>query len=178
MITTSGFPAINSIFAQAGVAASGGRGPNYLTSFGLYMFSGNIPTNDQLRKFFSTGQVASLSPAAVSSYINEIQGAVVMRMLSTANQLPIETSGDGIKIKFSLSAAVGTSLLDTPPTHGILIYDCSALHDTAMSGYRGIEFSVGDENSDADMRIMGGFIPKGAVWKPNDININFAGFAK
>lgn len=178
MITSSGYPAINNLFVQQGQAAGAGRAPSYLTNFGLYLFSGNLPTNDQLRKFFASGQPANLSAGPISTYISEIQGAVVLRMYSTALQLPVETSGDGIKIKFSLSAAVGTSLLDTPPTHGILIYDCSTLHDTAMVGYRGVEFSVGDENSNADMRIMGGFIPKGAVWKPNDININFSGFAK
>lgn len=178
MFTTSGIPALNSLFAQGGQLGGANRSGNYLTNFGLYLFSGNIPTNDQLRKLFTSTQSANLSSGPINTYLSDINGAVVMRMYSSTVQLPIETTGEGIKIKFALSAALGTSLLDTPPTHGILVYDCTTLHDTAMVGYRAIEFSIGDENSDADMRIMGGFIPKGAVWKPNDININFAGFAK
>lgn len=178
MITTAAVPALNHLFLQGAVAEAGGRSLSYLTNFGLYLFSGNVPSSDRLRKLFSTGYAVSFSIGDVNTYLADIQGAAVLRMYSSVKQLPIEASTDAVKIKFSLCPVVGTSLLDTPPTHGILLYDCSAVHDTSMYGYRGIEFSVGDENSDADMRIMGGFIPKDAQWKPNDITINFAGYAK
>ena len=39
-------------------------------------------------------------------------------------------------------------------------------------------FTVGDENSDADVKIKGGFIPKGTNWKINDFEISLTGGIK
>jgi hypothetical protein len=144
------------------------------TDWGLVLASGNRPTSAQLRSLIYGGYGFYSSDAVLTSLISTGGGKTILRMVSSALAATELTSAK-LAIKLGDVAAKGVSLQNDAPTWGILFFDLRSAGSTDFQGWRAIYFTVGDENSNADMKIQGGIIPKGSEWKPNDITINFAG---
>lgn len=144
------------------------------TTWGLVLASGNRPTSAQLRGLIYGGYGFYASDAPLGSIITAVGGKAILRMMST---VVAATELTPTKMTFKLGdvAAKGVSLQNDAPTWGILYFDMRSTGYTDFQGWRAVYFTIGDENSSADMKIQGGIIPKGSEWKPNDITINFAG---
>lgn len=141
--------------------------------WGMALFSGARPTSEKLRDMtYTTYQRYRSDVAFLNGFIADLGGKIVLRMYGGGGN--IEVTDEKVIARLSLSTAKGTSLLSDVPTWGVMHFDCVTNGDD-FQGRRMIYFTVGDENSNADMKIQGGFIPKGSEWKPNDITINFAG---
>lgn len=144
------------------------------TWWGLVLVSGTRPTSDQLRNLvYGAFQRYRSDLAFLNAFAGSLGGKVTLRMYSGITAVT-ELSETQYKVRTGEVAAKGVSLFSDPPTWGMLHVDLVANSD-AFEGHRAIYFTVGDENSDADVKIQGGYIPKGSEWKPNDFTINFAG---
>ena len=146
------------------------------TWWGVVLVSGARPTSDQLRNnLTSVGYQRYRSDlASLNTFAGTLGGKVTLRMYSGGVGAATELSETKYKVLTGAVAAKGVSLFSDPPTWGILHVDLVANSDD-FQGRRAIYFTVGDQNSDADVKIQGGYIPKGSEWKPNDFTINFAG---
>ena len=146
------------------------------TWWGVVLVSGERPTSDMLRNnlVYSTFQRYRSELAFMNSFAGTLGGKVTLRMYSGGVGAATELSETQYKVLTGAVAAKGVSLFSDPPTWGMLHVDLVANNDD-FAGRRAIYFTVGDQNSDADVKIQGGYIPKGSEWKPNDFTINFAG---
>lgn len=144
--------------------------------WGLILSSGSRPTQAQLRQLIYSGYGFYRSDSSLSAIITAVGGKQILRMVSLA---PVATELSPSKLAFKLGevAAKGVSLQNDAPTWGIFYFDMRSTGASDFQGWKAVFFTVGDENSNADMKIQGGFIPKDSEWKPNDITINFAGVA-
>lgn len=146
------------------------------TWWGVVLVSGARPTSDQLRNnLVAAGTLPRYRSdlASLNTFAGTLGGRVTLRMYSGITAVT-ELSETQYKVRTGEVAAKGVSLFSDPPTWGMLHVDLVANID-AFQGRRAIYFTVGDQNSDADVKIQGGYIPKGSEWKPNDFTINFAG---
>ena len=144
------------------------------TDWAIVLASGNRPTSAQLRNLIYGVYGFYSSGTSLSSLITAGAGKTILRMVTTAVAVT-ELTPSKFAIKLGDVAAKAVSLQNDAPTWGILYFDMRLIEATDFQGWRAIYFTVGDENSNADMKIQGGYIPKGSEWKPNDITINFAG---
>lgn len=141
--------------------------------WGIVMFSGARPTSDKLRELvYSNYQRYRSDVGLLTGFLSQLNGKIVLRQYAGGGA--VEITDEKVWLKLSQTQVKCVSLLDDAPTWGIVHFDCVANSDD-FAGRRAVYFTVGDENSNADMKIQGGFIPKGSEWKPNDITINFAG---
>lgn len=141
--------------------------------WGIVMFSGTRPTSEKLRDMTYLGFARYRSDVSfLSGFLSPLNGKIVLRQYAGGGAIDI--TDEKIVMKLSQTQFKCVSLLDDAPTWGVVHFDCIAATDD-FTGRRAVYFTVGDENSNADMKIQGGFIPKGSEWKPNDITINFAG---
>lgn len=94
--------------------------------------------------------------------------------------LPIEWDAERIAFKFGSISDQAASAQDDAPTWGLLGFwprVASSTHSNWQLRSL-LYFTVGDQNSGEDMLIQGGVIPKGTMWKPNDIVLTLAGAIK
>lgn len=142
----------------------------------MILASGNKPSQAQLRQLIYSGYGFYMSDAQLPAVITAVGGKQILRMVSLA---PVATELSDTKLSFKLGevAAKGVSLQNDAPTWGLFYFDMRTTGLNDFQGWKAVFFTVGDENSNADMKIQGGFIPKDSEWKPNDITINFAGVA-
>jgi hypothetical protein len=101
-------------------------------------------------------------------------------MFNHSQVLPIEVGPELIAFKFSAIADQAASSLDDAPTWGLLGFwprYAPATH-TSWQPRALLYFTIGDQNSGEDMLIQGGVIPKGTMWKPNDIVLTLTGAIK
>lgn len=144
------------------------------TDWGIVLASGSRPTSAQLRGLIYDGYGFYASDGVLTNLITAVGGKTVLRMVSSA-LAATELTASKLTIKLGDVAAKAASLQNDAPTWGILYFDLRSAGSSDFQGWRAVYFTVGDENSNADMKIQGGIIPKGSEWKPNDITINFAG---
>jgi hypothetical protein len=145
-------------------------------TWAMILASGNRPTPTQLRSLIYGGYGFYVSDGTFSNLVTAVGGKQVIRFVSL-NPVTTELTPQKLTFKLSEVVAKGSSLQNDPPTWGILYFDMRSTGAADFQGWRAVYFTVGDENSNADMKIQGGFIPKDSEWKPNDITINFAGLA-
>lgn len=146
------------------------------TTWALIMVSGNRPTSAQLRGLIYGGYGFYMSDGGFHTMVASLGGKQVLRLLSL-NTVATELSTSKLTFKLGEVASKGLSLQNDAPTWGIFYFDMRTTGLTDFQGWKAVYFTVGDENSNADMKIQGGIIPKDSEWKPNDITINFAGVA-
>jgi len=141
--------------------------------WGIVLFSGTRPTSEKLREMvYGAYQRYRSDVSFLNGVLSSLGGKIVLRQYAGAGAVDI--TDEKVWLKLSQTQVKCVSLLDDAPTWGIVHFDCATNSDD-FTGRRAVYFTVGDENSNADMKIQGGFIPKGSEWKPNDITINFAG---
>lgn len=146
--------------------------------FSLSLFSGPRPTERQLQVLTLTGATQDarylnrLFPAASLSPISASTIQIIF-LLASDKAVTTLVTPQQIELRMSESSSSMIAADSAPPTWGYVLLNVVS-PDYSYSP-RMIYFTVGDESSDADMRIQGGFIPKGREWKPNDLIMTITG---
>ena len=144
--------------------------------WGLAMYSGPQPQrstyeyNNDVRSGASIYNAHNVTIASGGKKILALNGwGTPVVMVATDKRL---------EFKFSQAQVVGVSLDATPPTWALLMLGpLTAGNLSSNDAYTntGIFLTVGDENSDADIKIVGGKIPVGQKFSLNDVTVNLAG---
>lgn len=179
MLMTSSMTLIESLTDQVGYQSNTGLS-TLGTRYGVKLMSGPRPTKAQIqacvyqynlntRVYYGTpltSLIASLGCKTVISIYN-----------SAANALAVTWKHDKIALAFSELTDQSASLQDDAPTWGLifLFQRSTPANIDNWEGHMMLYFTVGDQNSNADMKIQGGFIPKGTMWRINDVEIAITG---
>lgn len=164
-----------------------GLGPNAVanmiggsTAYIMYLCSGNRPTPAQLDTLIQNLGYESMYNWALASILTPLGGKTVLTLVNTSGVLPVEWDAERIAFKFSAISDQAASLLDDAPTWGLMGFWPRYVAGTHTSWQLRslLYFTVGDQNSGEDMLIQGGVIPKGTMWKPNDIVLSLTGAIK
>ena len=150
------------------------------TEYSMYLCSGNRPTPAQLDSLIANLGYESYYGWNLAGLLSSLGSKAVLSLVNTNPVLPIEWDAERIAFKFSAVVDQAASALDEAPTWGLLGImprDVSATH-TAWRLRSLLYFTIGDQNSGEDMLIQGGVIPKGTMWKPNDIVLTLTGAIK
>ena len=182
MLMTSSMTLIEALATDVAATATGKT--TLISAYGVQLMSGQRPTKAQIRASIYTysGSDVVYYGTLLSAMQTQLGGKLVISMSNPALVLPVTWTHDRFMLAFSELTDQTASLQDDAPTWG-LVY---LFHkDGAAASYIGswtprvlLYFTVGDENSDADMKIQGGFIPKGTPWRINDVDITITGGIK
>lgn len=178
---TSSMTLIESVAVDVGYQANTSK-QSLMTRYGIKLLSGNRPTKAQLQacvyQYSLNDRVYDSAPLA--TLVTTLGGKVVISMLNTSVVLPVTWKHDKIAMSFTELADQSASLQDDAPTWG-LIYLFPKGYPSNLDQWVSrvlLYFTVGDQNSNADMKIQGGFIPKGTMWRINDVEIAITGGVK
>ena len=151
-----------------------------LSEYILYLCSGNRPTSAQLDSLIANLGYEAYYGWNLASLLTPLGGKTVLLMFNRNQVLPIEVGPERIEFKFSAIQDQAASAQDDAPTWGLLGFwprSASPIHtDWQLRSL--LYFTIGDQNSGEDMLIQGGVIPKGTMWKPNDIVLTLTGAIK
>lgn len=156
------------------------RSINGLGEYILYLCSGNRPTSAQFDSLIGNMGYDSYYGWSLASLLTPLGGKTVLSMFNLNRALPIEVGPERIEFKFSAIPDQAASLENDAPTWGLLGFwprSTSSTH-TSWQPRALLYFTIGDQNSGEDMLIQGGVIPKGTMWKPNDIVLTLTGAIK
>ena len=150
------------------------------TEYGMYLCSGNRPTPAQIDTLIVNRGYESYYSWSLAALVSALGSKTVLYIGNLNQILPVEWDAERIAFKFSAIQDQAASLLDDAPTWGLLGFFPSFTHSThAYWQLRSLlYFTIGDQNSGEDMLIQGGVIPKGTMWKPNDIVLTLTGAIK
>lgn len=154
---------------------------NGLSEYIMYLASGNRPSQAQIDSLIQNQGYESFYWWRLTPIYTELGGKTVLALVNLNPALPIEWDAERIAFKFSAIADQAASSLDDAPTWGLLGFwprNVSSATHTAWQLRSLLYFTVGDQNSGEDMLIQGGVIPKGTMWKPNDIVLTLTGAIK
>ena len=151
------------------------------TEYSMYLFSGNRPTPAQLDTLIANIGYESYYVWNLASLVSSLGSKQVLYIGNVSAVLPVEWDAERIAFKFSAIPDQAASLLDDAPTWGLLgvmprYVTASAVNQWQLRAM--LYFTIGDQNSGEDMLIQGGVIPKGTMWKPNDIVLTLTGAIK
>lgn len=146
----------------------------------MYLCSGNRPNAAHIDALIQNLGYESFYNWSLPPLITSLGGKTVLALVNTNQVLPIQWDAERIAFKFSAIADQAPSKFDDAPTWGLLgfwpRYVSSAHTEWQLRSL--LYFTVGDQNSGEDMLIQGGVIPKGVMWKPNDIVLTLTGGIK
>lgn len=153
---------------------------NGFSEYILYLCSGNRPTSAQLDSLIANLGYESYYGWNLASLLTPLGGKTVLSMFNQSQVLPIEVGPELIEFKFSAIPDQAASQFDDAPTWGLLGFWPRYTSGTPSNWQLRslLYFTVGDQNSGEDMLIQGGVIPKGTMWKPNDIVLTLTGAIK
>ena len=146
--------------------------------FSLSLFSGPRPTERQLQQMTLTGATQDARylnrgvPAASLNLVSPTTKQIIF-LLTSDKAVTTLVTPQQFELRMSESSSSMISADSAPPTWGYVLPNIQS-PDYSYSP-RMIYFTVGDESSDADMKIQGGYIPKGREWKPNDLIMSITG---
>ena len=153
------------------------------STYALGLFSGARPTKAQLQNlcvndggtYKNVCYYRTLN--TLNTLLTALAGKIVIDMVNQNISIRLNLTPDRLLIPFSELADKVNSLQDDAPTWGLLMLHSAAASASITNWVSRamIYFTVGDQNSNADMKIQGGFIPKGQSWKPNDMALNISG---
>ena len=164
-----------------------GFGPNALaklmtgsTEYIMYLFSGNRPSTAHIDALISNLGYESYYRWDLATTLAALGSKTVLSLVNTNPGVPIEWDAERIAFKFSAITDQAASAFDDAPTWGLLgfwpRYVTGAQSSWQLRSL--LYFTIGDQNSGEDMLIQGGVIPKGTMWKPNDIVLTLTGAIK
>ena len=176
MLVTTSMNVLDSLSADAAFRTKQGSSSEYM----MYLASGNRPSQAQIDSLIQNQRYESFYWWRLAPIYTALGCKTVLALVNTAPALPIEWDAERIAFKFSAIADQAASLLDDAPTWGLLGFWPRALSGTHTEWQLRslLYFTVGDQNSGEDMLIQGGVIPKGTMWKPNDIVLTLTGAIK
>ena len=154
---------------------------NGLGEYILYLCSGNRPTSAQFDSLIANlGYYEACYGWGLASLLTPLGGKTVLSMFNQSQVLPIEVGPERIEFKFSAIPDQAASAQDDAPTWGLLGFWSRESPSTPVNWQLRslLYFTIGDQNSGEDMLIQGGVIPKGTMWKPNDIVLTLTGAIK
>lgn len=154
------------------------RSVSGLSEYILYLCSGNRPTSAQLDSLIANLGYESYYGWNLASLLTPLRGKTVLSMFNQQQVLPIEVGPERIAFKFSAIANQAASSSDDAPTWGLLGFWPRYASGSNWQLRSLLYFTIGDQNSGEDMLIQGGVIPKGTMWKPNDIVLTLTGAIK
>lgn len=179
MMVTSSFLLMEMLSDTAFGAIGANNEPS---TYALALFSGNRPTKAQLQALavdLGSGYSyeAYYDTTKVAALLTALTGKTVISMVNQTAALPVEWGAGRITLPFSSISDSTVSLQDDLPTWGMvqLYARSTSANFTSWQGRVMLYFTVGDQNSAADLKIQGGVIPKTSTWKPNDIVLNVSG---
>lgn len=179
MMVTSSFLLMELLSDTAASAIGVSNEPS---TFALALFSGNRPTKAQLQALAvdlgnNYSYEAYYDTTKIAALLTTLTGKTVISMVNQNAALPVEWTAGRITLPFAGIPDSTTSLQDDAPTWGVvMLYARStSANFTSWQGRVMLYFTVGDQNSAADLKIQGGVIPKTSTWKPNDIVLNVSG---
>lgn len=151
-----------------------------VTEYIMYIASGNRPTPAQIDTLIQNLGYESFYNWNLASIYPSLGSKTVLALLNTNPVLPIEWDAERIAFKFSAIQDQAASALDDAPTWGLLGFWPRYVSGTHSNWQLRslLYFTIGDQNSGEDMLIQGGVIPKGTMWKPNDIVLTLTGAIK
>lgn len=155
-------------------------GDKFLSPYFVRLGSGQRPTREQIQALRYMDIYDSFYAMTNIETLTSSLGKAVITLVQSSASLPVYLDHDKISLKFTQTVEQSASLQNDPPTWGLI----GLFPRNVPSNVRGwqprmlLYFTVGDENSDADVKIKGGFIPKGTNWKINDFEISLTGGIK
>lgn len=151
-----------------------------MTAYFIRMGSGQRPTKEQIQAFRQLSGSDSYYVMTNLETLTNSLGKNVINLVQQNVTLPVYLDHDKISLKFTQITDQSASLQNDPPTWGLIgLFPRSTGSGASLWGTRMLlYFTVGDENSDADVKIKGGFIPQGTNWKINDFEISLTGGIK
>ncbi len=147
----------------------------------MYLSSGNRPSPAHIDSMIQNMSYESFYNWTLAPIYTALGGKTVLSMFNMNQVLPIEWDAERIAFKFGSITDQAASALDDAPTWGLLGFwprQVSASYHNLWQLRSLLYFTVGDQNSGEDMLIQGGVIPKGTMWKPNDIVLTLTGAIK
>lgn len=155
-------------------------GDKFLSPYFIRLGSGQRPTKEQIQAFRQMNTYDSYYHMTTLETLTSTLGKAVITLVQQNAYLPVYIDHDKISLKFTQVTDQSASLQNDPPTWGLI-----GLFPRTMGTVPNtwqtrllLYFTVGDENSDADVKIKGGFIPQGTNWKINDFEISLTGGIK
>lgn len=150
------------------------------TEYVMYIASGNRPTPAQIDALIQNLGYESFYNWNLAALITSLGGKTILPLINTNPVLPVEWDAERIAFKFSAITDQAASQFDDAPTWGILGFWPRYVSGTHSNWQLRslLYFTIGDQNSGEDMLIQGGVIPKGVMWKPNDIVLTLTGGIK
>lgn len=145
----------------------------------LALFSGPVPTDDQMMTLLgSAASVAPISAAAIASFAtaSNFLGSVALGSFT-----PV-VDPDNMILQLPLSAQTNNIAVAASGTPTFFIFRQLTTAQTASTfdafaatgnAYTLLWGTVGNENSQADMKIVGGTVTAGQAIRPSDIRIKF-----
>ena len=182
MLMTSSMTLIESLASD--VAATDTGKTTLISAYGVQLLSGPRPTKAQIQASIYTyaGNDVVYYGALLTNLQAQLGGKLVISMSNPALVLPVTWTHDRFSLAFSEITDQTASLQDDAPTWGLIyLFNKGGAAAGALSSWIPralLYFTVGDENSAADMKIKGGFIPKGTPWRINDVDITITGGIK
>ncbi len=155
-------------------------GDKFFSPYVLRLGSGQRPTKEQIQALRYISSYTSYYNMTNIDTLTSSLGKAVITWVQPNASLPVYLDHDKISLKFTQITDQSASLQNDPPTWG-LIGLFPSYTTSFITGWQPgmlLYFTVGDENSDADVKIKGGFIPKGTNWKINDFEISLTGGIK
>lgn len=175
MLVTTSMNILDSLSPSAAGKATQG-----VSEYIMYICSGNRPTPAQIDALIQNLGSESFYNWSLPPLVTSLGGKAVLSLVNTNAVLPIEWDSDRVAFKFSALADQAVSLYDDAPTWGLLGFWPRYVSGTQTNWQLRslLYFTIGDQNSGEDMLIQGGVIPKGVMWKPNDIVLTLTGGIK
>lgn len=176
MLVTTSMNVLDALSADAVNKTKQGK-----SEYIMYLASGNRPSPAHIDSLIQNLTYESFYNWALTPIYTALGCKTVLSLVNTNPVLPIEWGAERIAFKFSAIADQAASSLDDAPTWGLLGFwprNVSAAYHNDWQLRSLLYFTVGDQNSGEDMLIQGGVIPKGTMWKPNDIVLTLTGAIK
>lgn len=155
-------------------------GDKFMSPYFIRLGSGQRPTRDQIQALRTLYHSDSYYSMATIDTLTDSLGKAVISLVQSTDTLPVYIDHDKISLKFTQNIDQSISTRNDPPTWGLIgIFPRNSA--SSIPGWQTrmlLYFTVGDENSDADVKIKGGFIPQGTNWKINDFEISLTGGIK
>ena len=153
--------------------------PQGTTEYIMYICSGGRPTAAQIDTLIQNLGYESFCNWSLGSLLSG-GGKTILSLVNVNPVLPVEWDAERVAFKFSAIQDQAASQFDDAPTWGLLGFwprYVSGMHVNWQLRSL-LYFTIGDQNSGEDMLIQGGVIPKGTMWKPNDIVLTLTGAIK
>lgn len=175
MLVTTSMNCLDALSPHALRTATSG-----VSEYIMYLASGNRPTPAQIDTLIQNLGYESFYNWSLASIYPSLGSKTVLALVNVNAVLPIEWDAERIAFKFSAIQDQAASQLDDAPTWGLLGFFPRYVSGTQSSWQLRslLYFTIGDQNSGEDMLIQGGVIPKGTMWKPNDIVLTLTGAIK